>query len=84
MRLKDVATIKTNMSAADFWMIRRGSAETVGTPVKEFNPEHIGIRVYRTDILIPEYLFYAMEYLHSQGVFKNLTRGTLALVHIST
>lgn len=84
MRLTDVATINTNMAAADFWIVRRGSIETIGTPVKQFNPEHIGIRVFRIDILIPEYLFFAMTHLHTQGMYKPLARGTLALVNIRT
>jgi hypothetical protein len=83
MKLKDVATIKTNMEGADFWVIRRGSIETVGSVVHEFYREHIGIRVFRTDILMPEYLFFAMMNLHTQGIFKNIARGTLTLVHIS-
>lgn len=83
MRLKDVATIKMNMLDADFWVIRRGSIETVGSVVREFNSEHIGIRVFRTDILIPDYLYAAMMNIHEHGVYKSKARGTLALVHIT-
>lgn len=83
MKLKDVATIKTNMEGADFWVVRRGSIETIGSVVREFYSEHIGIRVFRTDILIADYLYLAMMNIHAQGVYKSKARGTLALVHIT-
>ena len=83
MKLKHLATIKTNLEAADFWIIRRGSLETVGQVVTEFYKEHIGIRVFRTDILLSDYLQVAMINLHSSGVYKPLAKGTLALKHIS-
>ena len=83
MKLKQVATIKTNFENADFWIIRRGSVEKVGTPVKSFFKEHIGIRVFRTDILLSGYLFYAMMHIHQEGLYKAIAKGTLALVHIT-
>ena len=82
MRLKDVATIKTNLKDADFWIVRRGSLKTCGQPVQEFNPEHIGIKVLRTDILLPKYLYYAMMHLHNSKVWEPLATGTLSLVNI--
>ena len=36
MRLSDVATIRTNFPEAHFWLVRRGSAERCGEPVREF------------------------------------------------
>ena len=82
MKLNDVATIKTNFPEADFWLVRRGSLKTCGQPTYQFNPEHIGIRVERTDILLSAYLFYCLEYLHSQGRWEALAGGSLALVNI--
>lgn len=82
MKLSDVATIRTHYSEAHFWLVRRGSAERCGEPVREFNPEHIGIRVHRLDLLLPDYLFYALMHLHSIGTWKRLATGTLSLVNI--
>ncbi|MCW6572945.1 hypothetical protein [Yersinia ruckeri] len=82
MRLDEVATVKTNFPEADFWLIRRGSLKTCGQPTYQFNPEHIGIKVERTDILLASYLFYCMEHLHKQGRWEALAGGSLALVNI--
>ena len=82
MRLSDVATIRTNYPEAHFWLVRRGSAERCGEPVREFNPEHIGIRVNRIDILLPDYLFYALVHIHQVGYWKTIATGTLSLVNI--
>lgn len=82
MRLSEVATIRTNFPEANFWLVRRGSAERCGEPTRTFNPEHIGIRVHRTDILLPDYLFYVLMHVHQQGYWGNLATGTLSLVNI--
>lgn len=82
MRLSDVATIRTNLPEANFWLVRRGSAERCGEPGREFNPEHIGILVHRTDILLPDYLFYALMHIHQSGHWKKIATGTLSLVNI--
>jgi len=83
-RLGDLATVGTNMPDADFWIIRRGSEKTVGTPVKEFNPERIGVKVTRRDVIDPGYLYYAMMHLHNQGYFAQRSIGTTNLVNIRT
>ena len=82
--LEDVCTIKTNFPEADFWMIRKGSANVVGKPVREFSPENIGIKVLRTDLLLPTFLFYAIENMVNQGVFAREATGSLRLVNIRT
>ena len=82
MKLSDVATIRTNFPEAHFWLVRRGSAERCGEPVREFNPEHIGIKVDRLDLLLPDYLFYALMNVHRGGYWKMLATGTLSLVNI--
>ena len=82
MKLCNVATISTNMKDADFWIVRRGSLKTVGQPTDQFNPEHIGIKVTRTDLLLPRYLYYCFVHLHSSGVWEPLANGTLSLVNI--
>ena len=82
-RLKDIAKIATNMPDADFWLVRKGSDKTVGKPVKEFDPSRIGIKVVKTDVLDPNYLYYAMMNLHHQGQFARIANGTTNLVNIT-
>jgi len=82
MKLYQLATIKTNFQDADFWLIRRGSADRVGQPTREFYKEHIGIKVTRTDILLPDYLFYALKHIQLRGYWAKRANGTLKLVNI--
>ncbi|WP_150573850.1 hypothetical protein [Pseudomonas fluorescens] len=82
MRLSDVATIRTNFPEAHFWLVRRGSADRCGEPGRTFNPEHIGVRVNRTDLLLPDYLFYVLMHIHQSGEWKRVATGTLNLVNI--
>lgn len=82
MRLNDLATVKTHFEEADFWLIRRGSKGQCGKPVREYNPEHIGIKVNRTDLLLPDYLYYCLLHIHSQKMWEPYANGTLDLVNI--
>jgi hypothetical protein len=82
MRLSEVATIRTNFPEAHFWIVRRGSATRCGEPTRDYNPEHIGIRVERTDLLLPDYLFYALLAIHQSGAWQKVATGTLSLVNI--
>ena len=84
MKLGHICDIKTNFPDADFWLVRKGSEKEVGKPTKEYSPEHIGIKVIETDILYPQYLYYALMNLHSQGKFNELAKGTLRLKNIRT
>lgn len=70
------------MPDADFWLVRKGSDKTVGKPVTEFDPSRIGVKVVRTDVLDPKYLYYVMMNLHNQGMFARLANGTTNLVNI--
>ncbi len=81
MKLKDVATIKTNFPEADFWIVRKGSESDVGKPTKKFSEYHIGIKV-TSDDLLPNYLYYALTYLHNEGYYKPLATGMSSLVNI--
>lgn len=82
MRLKDVATIRLDFAAADFWLVRRGSLETIGQPTRTFSPYHIGIRVEQTGLILPDYLYYVFVNFHQIGQWQPLAHGTLELVHI--
>jgi hypothetical protein len=79
--LSEKAEIKTNFPEADFWIIRKGTEKKVGSPTKEFSPEHIGIKVISEDVL-PDYLYYVMQYVHSTGYYKQLAVGALNLKNI--
>jgi hypothetical protein len=81
MKLSDVATIQTNYPDADFWIVRRGSLKTVGSPSYEFNPESIGIKVTRTDLVLSRYLYYCLLHLHQSGIWEPVATGTLSLVN---
>jgi hypothetical protein len=60
------------MEDADFWIQKVGTDETIGTPHENMDLDDIGVKVIRTDILVPKYLFYVFQYLQMQGVFKHL------------
>jgi len=81
-KLGDLTVIKTNFATADFWLIRKGSIKTVGSAVRKFNPEHIGIKVVEVEILLPDYLYFAMKHVRQQKHWERLAVGTLSLVHI--
>lgn len=80
-KLGDLVKVSVNDPNADFWVVRRGTKESVGKPTEEFNPENYGITV-TSDQLLPKYLFYAFMNLHNQGYFIPLAKGTLRLVNI--
>jgi hypothetical protein len=82
MNLSALCTIKVNFELADFWLVRRGTLNAVGKPVRSFYREHIGIKVVKTEILLPDYLFYVFLDFNNRGLFKPLAVGTLSLVHI--
>lgn len=82
MKLSDVATIKTNFPDADFWIVRRGSLKTVGEPSYIFNPESIGVKVTRPDMVLSRYLYYCFLHLHQSKVWEPVATGSLSLVNI--
>lgn len=82
MRLQDVAKVSVNAPDADFWIVRRGTVKAVGQPTYTFNPEHIGIKVVRTDLLLPRYLYYCLMHIHAKGMWEPIATGTLTLVNI--
>jgi hypothetical protein len=77
--LGQLCEIRTNFPDADFWIQRKGSDKTVGTPLEHFSKEAIGIKVIRTDILLPRYLYYIFMALHQKGFFRSICVGTLQL-----
>ena len=83
-KLGDLVKVGTNMEDADFWVHRRGSVDRVGHPTKEYNPEHIGIKVTRTDVLDPKYAYYMMQHIANSKYYHGLASGTTNLVNITT
>lgn len=83
IRIGSVCEVRTNFPDADFWMIRKGSEKEVGKPTYTFDKEYIGIKVIETNVLDPKYLFYLIQYMHSRGLFKQMSTGSLKLVHIT-
>lgn len=83
-QLSKYCDIRTNFPEADFWLIRKGSEDQVGRPTKTFNPAHIGIKVTDHARILPAYLYYFMQYLHGQGLWKQHAHGTLNLKNIRT
>ena len=84
LRLKNLCTVKVNFPDADFWLQRKGSLKTVGTPLKEFYSENIGIKVVKTDVLDPKYLYYVMQHIKNTGYWEPRANGSLNLVSIRT
>jgi hypothetical protein len=74
MKLKDLCVFSTEFPDADFWIVNKGTEEEIGSPTKTFDPEYIGVKVTRTDILVPGYLYYAFMYLKQNGVLSNLAK----------
>jgi hypothetical protein len=85
MTLGDICMFKTKFPEADFWLQRKGSEKTVGTPTKEFSEENIGIKVMDeyVDKVDSNYLYYYFQYLHQRGVFAPISHGTLKLKNIT-
>jgi hypothetical protein len=84
MTIGDICIFKTNFPDADFWLQRKGSEKTVGTPTKEYSDENIGVKVMDEfkDKVDPGYLYYYFQFLHQQGVFAPIAHGTLALKNV--
>ena len=82
--ISDFCKIGTNMEDADFWLVRRGSIDAVGKPTKEYSPENIGIKIVRTDVVLPQYLYYMLLHLFRNGYWKTKAQGALRLVNIRT
>ena len=84
MNLGTICHFKTNFPDADFWLQRKGSEKTVGTPTKKFSEENIGVKVKDEylDRIDPNYLYYYFTHLHNQGVFGPMSNGILELKNI--
>jgi hypothetical protein len=71
MKLRELAKVGLGMRDADFWLPRVGDAANLGKPTDAFDPTHIGVKVTRTDILLPRFLYYVFVKLWMDGVFRD-------------
>jgi len=78
LRLKDLATVKTNMEDADFWLIPTHDYDKVGQPVREFKKHYIGIKVTRPDVIDPKYLYHVLLNVYNQGYWHGRGTGVTA------
>ncbi len=91
MHLRDVASVMLGssvdeMQPGDIVVRRVGNRKTVGKPVMiveqdassyEGDRQNVFVvRVERTDILLPRYLFYVLQYWWQQGIFCRMAAGT--------
>jgi hypothetical protein len=74
MNLGDLCEIKTNFLNADFW-IKPNLKNGISSVTKTFKKEYIGVKVVRTDLLLPDYLYYVMSYYNQIGIFKELVNS---------
>ena len=77
-----LATVKTDMKEADFWIERRNTIQAVGRVHREYKPERIGVKITATDDLHPGYMSYWFEHVHTSGLWETLATGTTNLVNI--
>ncbi len=81
-QLGDLVNMQLGMEDADFWVEYRGSIDTIGRPSKQYGPKKLGIKVVRTDVLDPRYLYYVFEHLFGQGKFRQFAKGATNLVNL--
>ena len=82
MTLGDLVDFKTNSEDADFWLVRKGTESVVGKPIREYNPENIGVKIKDNTIIDSSYLYYYFMFLHGKGIFSEMSRGTTRLQNI--
>ncbi len=58
----------------DFWIQLKGL--NAGRPLREKIPNSIGVKT-DPDLLVPDFLFYTLEYLFLTGSFQPLLRGSV-------
>jgi len=66
--LGEMAEVAIGLRDADLWLPRKGKGK--GEPTRTFDADHVGIRVTRTDVLLPEYVRYALQYLAMKGLWN--------------
>jgi len=73
--IKDLIEVKKDFPGADFWVQRTG--QRAGYPSKLYSPKDFGVKILRTDILDPGYLYYWYMNLFNQGFFRSSVHGAV-------
>ena len=81
-RLGAFVDVKIDDPDADIWLVRRGSIDAVGKPTHRYAPENYGLTIRDKSVLLPRFLYYALEYVHMQGYWRGHATGTTKLVNI--
>lgn len=58
----------------DFWIQLKG--ENAGKPLRTAIPNSIGVKT-DPELLIPDFLFYTVQYLFSSGQFRPFIKGSV-------
>jgi len=83
MNLSQIADVNTELPDADFWIVVSGTKEIIGMPVREYQPEHAGISIFRPDLVAPESLFHYIQVMYSKGtIFPLLCRRGPSAYHL--
>ncbi len=72
--------VRNNFPDADFWLINKGSKHKLGEPVKEFEPYLTGVKC--PALILPDYGFYLLQYLHQQKLWEKYSLGSINLQHL--
>ena len=72
--------IHTNFPEADFWLINKGSAKSLGKPVKKFEPFLTGIQC--PALIDPEYGYYLCLHLYSINTWSAYSCSSINLKHL--
>ena len=72
--------IRSNFPEADFWLINKGSAKTLGKPVEKFESYLTGIQC--PALIDSRYGYYICLMLYSNGTWEQRSHGSIALQHL--
>lgn len=75
--LGDLIKAGKNLDTPDFWLDKKG------LPTRVESKGVLGIRVVRTDVIIESYLFYMLEYLYNEGLWRGRPVSAENLLHAS-
>lgn len=66
MKLKDLTHIATKQPDAHFWV------KLNGEPTRDYHHSYVGIKVIKTDILLPDYLYYVFVHLYNSKITTDI------------
>lgn len=77
MNLGDLVDVGPTLAEVDFWL------DSHGRPNRQRGV--LGVKVLRKDVLLPEYLYYVMEYLADRGQWtgRRVTAAAVRAIPVS-